>query len=66
MQLNDAIKILERNKINYKVIGSGDIVESFTKEIKASGTVEIKAKKSDTQKPPESNSVNNDTNNNNE
>ena len=70
MQLNDAIKILERNKINYKVIGSGDIVESFTKEIKASGTVEIKAKKSDTQKPPESNSVNNandnNTNNNNE
>ncbi|WP_294187089.1 Stk1 family PASTA domain-containing Ser/Thr kinase [uncultured Clostridium sp.] len=66
MQLSDAINILERNKINYKVIGSGDIVESFTKEIKASESVEIKAKKSDTQKPPESNSVNNDTNNNNE
>lgn len=58
MQLSEAIQILERNKIQYKVIGSGDIVESFTKEIKASGTVEIKAKKANTQAPSENSNGN--------
>ena len=64
MKLSDAIDILEKNKIKYKVIGSGDIVESFTKEIKASGTVEIKAKKSEAQNPVENNNGNNNGNNN--
>ena len=64
MKLSDAIDILEKNKIKYKVIGSGDIVESFTKEIKASGTVEIKAKKSESQNPVENNNGNNNGNNN--
>lgn len=57
MKLSDAIDILENNKIKYRVIGSGDILESFTREIKASGTVELKAKKSDS-KPPENNTGN--------
>lgn len=47
MKVDDAIKILLRNNISYKIIGSGDIVESFTKEIKEGQTVEIKAKKSE-------------------
>ena len=63
MELNEAMQILDRNKINYKVIGSGDIVESFTKEIKASGTVEIKAKKSATPSTPENNNGNTTSNN---
>lgn len=63
MELSEAMQILDRNKINYKVIGSGDIVESFTKEIKASGTVEIKAKKSATPSAPENNNGNVTSNN---
>ena len=63
MQVSDAKSILDNNGIDYKVIGSGEIVESFTKEIKASGTVEIKAKKSEVQNPPENNSENNTGNN---
>lgn len=53
MKVDDAIKILLRNNISYKIIGSGDIVESFTKEIKEGQTVEIKAKKSEKPENPE-------------
>lgn len=64
MELSEAIDILVKNNIKYKIIGSGDIVESFTKEIKAGGTVELKTKKSETQKPVENNNDNNNGNNN--
>ena len=63
MELNEAMEILDRNKIKYKVIGSGDLVESFTKEIKASGTVELKAKKSTPPAAPENNNGNSTSNN---
>ncbi|MGG7213982.1 Stk1 family PASTA domain-containing Ser/Thr kinase [Clostridium nigeriense] len=62
MSVNDAIDILKKNNISYKVIGNGDIVESFTKEIKASGTVEIKAKKSETETPSDNENTNPNTN----
>ena len=61
MELSDAIDILLKNNIKYKIIGNGDIVESFTKEIKAGGTVELKTKKSE--KPVENNNGNNNENN---
>ncbi|GAA0085434.1 Stk1 family PASTA domain-containing Ser/Thr kinase [Clostridium sp. CTA-7] len=60
MEVNEAKTILDRNNISYKIIGSGDIVESFTTQIKEGQTVEIKAKKSDKpQKPDVNNSGNN-------
>ena len=67
MSVVDAKVILKNNNIECKVIGNGDVVGSFTQEIKEGETVEIKAKKSENNSKPNDNNTdnNNNTNNNN-
>lgn len=71
MRVDDAVTILLSHDLSYEIDGVGDIVESFTKEIKKGQTVKIKAKNSanaeEQEKPQVNNSninANNSANNN--
>lgn len=69
MKVDEATAILLSHDLSYEIDGVGDIVESFTKEIKKGETVRIKAKNSEkpdnTDKPEVNNSNNNANNGNN-
>ncbi len=69
MKVDEAIAMLLSHDLSYEIDGVGDIVESFTKEIKKGETVRIKAKNSEkpdnTDKPEVNNSNNNANNGNN-
>lgn len=64
MPVKDAQLILQGAGIKSEVTGNGDIIESFTTQIKKGEVVKIKAKKSESQNPVENNDGNNNGNNN--
>lgn len=64
MKVDEAIAILLSHDLSYEIDGVGDIVESFTKEIKKGETVKIKAKNSEKPQNPEANNSSNNANNN--
>lgn len=61
MLVDEATNILVNNGISYELLGTGDLVESFTSTIKKGEVVKIKVKKSDEEKPSE-NETNSGTN----
>lgn len=64
MPVKDAQLILQGAGIKSEVTGNGDIIESFTTQIKKGEVVKIKAKKSESQNSVENNNGNNNGNNN--
>ena len=64
MKVDEATAILLSHDLSYEIDGVGDIVESFTKEIKKGETVRIKAKNSEKPQNPEANNSSNNANNN--
>lgn len=60
MKVDEAVELLLSHNLSYEIDGVGDIVESFTKEVKKGETVKIKAKNSTNAE----NQVNNNSNNN--
>ena len=58
MSIDEATSILVENGISYELIGTGDLVDSFTQTINNGETVKIKTKKSE-QEEPSSNENNN-------
>lgn len=64
MPIKDAQLILQGAGIKSEVTGNGDIIESFTTQIKKGEVVKIKAKKSEAQNPVENDNGNNNGNNN--
>ena len=64
MKVDEATAILLSHDLSYEIDGVGDIVESFTKEIKKGETVKIKAKNSEKPQNPEANNSSNNVNNN--
>lgn len=66
MKVDEAVALLLSHNLSYEIDGVGDIVESFTKEVKKGETVKIKAKNSaNAENQGNSNSNNNGNNNGN-